>query len=315
MEWVRSSSRWLQFLVGTVACVALVIVIASVSSAPPPVGSAKYRERHFAETKKYRSWHNESYVRAARETINPLHGEFVLVPQELRQSASRRHTHKINVAAAMKVIKGDWDGTARTYDGAEAFCGSCLSMSGDAKLSNVRDLVSETIHAGVPGDFVETGTWRGGSAILARAVQVAAGVSNSRRTYACDSFQGLPPPTSTETQLDISGSHWRYLAVSVHEVAANFNHVGVLDGGVRFVRGYFRYSLPVLRREFLSSKRHIAVLRGDADMFDGYYDILYNLYEFVPIGGYFICGIFITCSKCLSVWCVFGECETVVSVW
>merc|ERR1719428_2154394 len=35
--------------------------------------------------------------------------------------------------------------------------------------------------------------------------------------------------------------------------------------------------------------RHIAVLRGDGDMFESYFDILFNLYEFLPIGGFFIC--------------------------
>jgi len=35
--------------------------------------------------------------------------------------------------------------------------------------------------------------------------------------------------------------------------------------------------------------RQLAVLRGDGDMYESYMDILYNLYDFVPVGGYFIC--------------------------
>ena len=31
------------------------------------------------------------------------------------------------------------------------------------------------------------------------------------------------------------------------------------------------------------------MLYGDGDMFESFYDILYNLYEFVPVGGWFVC--------------------------
>ena len=35
--------------------------------------------------------------------------------------------------------------------------------------------------------------------------------------------------------------------------------------------------------------RPLAVLRMDGDMYESLTDTLYNLYEFVPVGGYVIC--------------------------
>merc|ERR1719242_1464811 len=80
-----------------------------------------------------------------------------------------------------------------------------------------------------------------------------------------------------------------YLEVSQSEVEDNFKQFVSLDDNVRFRKGYFSESLPKLREELTADGRQLAVLRGDGDMFESYYDILYNLYEFVPVGGYFIC--------------------------
>ncbi len=78
--------------------------------------------------------------------------------------------------------------------------------------------------------------------------------------------------------------------MSQADVEDHFRHFYILDKEyVHFIKGYFSMSLPSLRKEFLSKNTKLAVLRGDGDMFESYYDILYNLYEFVPIGGYFIC--------------------------
>ena len=45
----------------------------------------------------------------------------------------------------------------------------------------------------IPGDFIETGVWRGGACILLRAVLEAWNVRD-RRVFVADSFMGLPPP-------------------------------------------------------------------------------------------------------------------------
>jgi len=51
----------------------------------------------------------------------------------------------------------------------------------------------DVIARGVPGDFIETGVWRGGACIFMRAILKAYGVTD-RTVWVADSFEGVPPP-------------------------------------------------------------------------------------------------------------------------
>jgi O-methyltransferase len=66
-------------------------------------------------------------------------------------------------------------------------------MLGPQRLRVLRQLVEATLREGIPGDYIETGIWRGGACILMRAVLAAYGVGD-RRVICADSFDGLPPP-------------------------------------------------------------------------------------------------------------------------
>eukprot|EP00419_Tripos_fusus_P004927 CAMPEP_0172692072 /NCGR_PEP_ID=MMETSP1074-20121228/24983_1 /TAXON_ID=2916 /ORGANISM="Ceratium fusus, Strain PA161109" /LENGTH=410 /DNA_ID=CAMNT_0013512205 /DNA_START=29 /DNA_END=1258 /DNA_ORIENTATION=- len=167
------------------------------------------------------------------------------------------------------------------------WCEYCFTMAGGARVQNVRDLVEETITKNVPGDWLEAGAWRGGCSIMARVVQNVMGEDANRRTYVCDSFSGLPLASTSADNDNWHQQH--FLEVSQSEVEGNFKRFVPLDDNVRFRKGYFSESLPKVREELLAQGRQLAVLRGDGDMYESYMDILYNLYEFVPVGGYFIC--------------------------
>jgi len=172
------------------------------------------------------------------------------------------------------------------WQGAD-WCEYCFTMAGGARVQNVRHLVEKTITEGVPGDWLEAGAWRGGCSIMARVVQTVLGEEKHRRTYVCDSFAGLP---LSSTSADHDGwNKMHFLEVSQSEVERNFEQFVPLDGNVRFRKGYFSESLPEVRKELRRDGRQLAVLRGDGDMYESYMDILYNLYEFVSVGGYFIC--------------------------
>ena len=71
-------------------------------------------------------------------------------------------------------------------------------------------------------------------------------------------------------------------------VSRNFEEFFLLDNQVQLVEGYFVYSLPCLRNEFINNGKKLAVLRADGDMYESSMDILYNLYDFVSIGGFVI---------------------------
>ena len=75
------------------------------------------------------------------------------------------------------------------------------TMVGLRRLDNLQDCIVEVLKEGVPGDLVETGVWRGGCAILMRAVLEAYG-DETRSVWLADSFQGLPPPSPGEYPQD-----------------------------------------------------------------------------------------------------------------
>src|ERR1700730_13426329 len=114
------------------------------------------------------------------------------------------------------------------------------SMVGLLRLQNVRELVQRALDEGIPGDFIETGVWRGGCCIFMRRV-LAANLVVDRKVYVADSFAGLPPPNPTQFPRD-SDSNWHTmpgLAVSPDEVRDNFKRYGLLDDQVVFVEGFF----------------------------------------------------------------------------
>ena len=68
-------------------------------------------------------------------------------------------------------------------------------MIGAKRMDNVRSECERVLQAGIPGDFMETGVWRGGACIMMRAVLKAYRVTD-RRVIAADSFAGFPVPSS-----------------------------------------------------------------------------------------------------------------------
>jgi hypothetical protein len=156
-------------------------------------------------------------------------------------------------------------------------------MIGLKRLDNLEFCIEEVIAKGVPGDLIETGVWRGGATIFMRAVLKAYGVTD-RCVWVADSFAGLPPPDAGKYPHDAGDRlhEARELAVSLEQVKANFDRYGLLDDQVRFLKGWFRDTLPTAPIE------RLAVLRLDGDMYQSTMDALANLYPKVSQGGYVI---------------------------
>ena len=114
------------------------------------------------------------------------------------------------------------------------------------RLKNLDFLLSRVILQGVPGCFLEAGVLRGGVSMYARAVLDLLG-EERRDVFLCDSFEGLPPPS---TPTDSDWSKLASLKVSEEEVKKNFEAVQISLERVHFVKGYFQQSLPVLRDRF-----------------------------------------------------------------
>jgi O-methyltransferase len=157
------------------------------------------------------------------------------------------------------------------------------TMIGTYRLNNLRRCAEEVIREGVPGDFIEAGAWRGGAGIMMRGVLAALGVAD-RRVWVADSFEGLPPPDEERYPADAGDTNFMQdeLAVSLEEVQANFERYGLLDDQVRFLKGWFRDTLPGVAGETFS------IVRLDGDLYESTMDGLRHLYPRLSLGGYLI---------------------------
>lgn len=154
------------------------------------------------------------------------------------------------------------------------------SMIGTERMHSLRTECERVIRDGIPGDFIETGVWRGGATIMMRAVLKAYGVAD-RRVFVADSFKGLPPPKPDVYPADKGWNLHRFdeLAVPLEQVQRNFARYGLLDDQVVFLKGWFADTLP------RADIRQIAVLRLDGDLYESTIDALTHLYDKVSDGG------------------------------
>jgi O-methyltransferase len=174
------------------------------------------------------------------------------------------------------------------YDPALRDCGQdwpvvAHTMIGRARLDNLQRCIEQALADRVPGDLIETGVWRGGATVLMRAV-LKAYDERSRTVWVADSFEGLPLPDEERFPADRGDTHHEleFLRVSEDEVRATFERYGLLDGQVRFLKGWFRDTLPAAPIE------RLAVLRLDGDMYESTIEALDALYPKLSPGGFAI---------------------------
>ena len=170
----------------------------------------------------------------------------------------------------VRTLGRDWPAFAQT-------------MIGTIRMRNLRWLCETAILDDVPGDFVETGVWRGGACIYMRGILEAYGDTN-RRVFVADSFKGLPPPSPSEFPADTGDAHHTHpqLTASRSDVEENFRRYGLLDDRVVFLEGWFKDTLPA------APVSKIAVLRLDGDMYESTIQALDALYHKVSRGGFVI---------------------------
>jgi Macrocin-O-methyltransferase (TylF) len=157
------------------------------------------------------------------------------------------------------------------------------TMIGEKRLANLRELVDRTLSENIPGDYIETGVWRGGACILIRAILETRGVTD-RKVFLADSFEGLPRPNPERYPADKRDRLFKFheLAVSEEQVRENFRKYDLLDDQVIFLKGPFSETLSKLTTE------QFALIRLDGDMYGSTMDALTNLYDRVSSGGFVI---------------------------
>lgn len=170
------------------------------------------------------------------------------------------------------------------------------TLIGLERLDNLRFCVEDTLINEVPGDLIETGVWRGGATIFMRAILKAHGFED-RCVWVADSFEGFPAPDTKKYPQDEGDRSHEVnpnIIPSLDQVKDNFERYGLLDGQVRFLKGWFRDTLPGAPLDKL------AVVRLDGDMYESTMDALVNLYPKLSVGGYLIVddyGCFPACRQ------------------
>lgn len=156
------------------------------------------------------------------------------------------------------------------------------SMIGLKRLNNIEHCVNKIIEDNIPGDFIETGVWRGGATIFMKALLKVNNIDN-RVVWVADSFEGLPRPSGKYEQ-DKDDKHYTFweLAIPMEVVQNNFKKYGLLDANVRFLKGWFKDTLPNAQIDKL------ALVRLDGDMYESTMDGLRALYPKLSSGGFII---------------------------
>lgn len=157
------------------------------------------------------------------------------------------------------------------------------TMIGVKRMDNLQFCVESVLQDKVPGDLIETGVWRGGACIFMRGILKAYGIRD-RTVWVADSFAGLPPPDPAKYPADAGDMHHtiRQLAISVEQVQSHFAKYGLLDDQVKFLKGWFKDTLPGAPID------RLAVARLDGDMYESTMDGLTHLYPKLSCGGYLI---------------------------
>ncbi len=146
------------------------------------------------------------------------------------------------------------------------------------------------IDAGIPGDFVDVGVWKGGSGMIMKSLVDRSG--GGRRVLMLDiydtmDFKVLDESDPVEDRIIITAlEHARAyfgtegVATSVAEIRANFALMGVELEGVEFLEG------NLISEDFPFDRvGDIALLRIDCDFYTATKNTLARLYDKVRPGG------------------------------
>ena len=156
------------------------------------------------------------------------------------------------------------------------------TLVADTRLASLYDLATQVCRSGVPGNFVECGTYRGGtSALLA---QVLRQQGKGRKLFAFDTFEGMPKSTDFDKHNNMSAERTGCVPGKWKSSLGNFNallrHFKVSNLVVP-TKGLFRDTLPKMK----ATIGPIAFLHADADFYESTLDIFNNLYAKIVPGG------------------------------
>jgi O-methyltransferase len=190
--------------------------------------------------------------------------------------------HKLLCVKKYAIVRSAKFDIKKRYNGLD-WPANADTMIGLKRLENIEFCFREVIKDNVPGDFIETGVWRGGATIFMRALLRDANIKD-RTVWVADSFEGLPKADEEKYTADKGSLYHKMtdLAIPIEVVKRNFEKYNLLDENVQFLKGWFKDTLPA------APIKSLAILRLDGDMYGSTMDGLVNLYPKLSPGGFTI---------------------------
>jgi len=152
------------------------------------------------------------------------------------------------------------------------------SLTSKERMYALYKAVRYVVEAGVPGDLVECGLWRGGSSMMIAHTLILSG-QTGRKIYMYDTYGGMPEPSGRDVDIndvgarrkwERKGGSWAY--ASLDEVKANMISTGYPKEMLVFVKGKVEDTIPSKMPEA------VALLRLDTDFYESTYHELKHLY-------------------------------------
>lgn len=165
-----------------------------------------------------------------------------------------------------KPIVLDTDLREPAFENALRAC-RAATMTSNERLYALHSAVQYVVEAGIAGDFVECGVWRGGSVMMIALTLQSLGVTD-RDIYLYDTFTGPPPPTDADVDIhgvsmvDLTNRGVKWPQASADEVKANLAATNYPAGHFHIVAGDVLETIPRLAPE------RIALLRLDTDWYE-----------------------------------------------
>lgn len=187
-----------------------------------------------------------------------------------------------------KRLRRDIDADA-TYRQRQALC-QPYTMTSAERMFALYQATDYVLDAGISGDLVECGVWRGGSALMMALELAERGAEEeSRKLHLFDTFAGMSEPDASDGQA--AREQWRKRQRKDHndwcyapedEVRQNVAKSGIDNRRIVTVVGKVEDTIPA------SAPESIALLRLDTDWYESTRHELEHLYPRLAPGGVMI---------------------------
>jgi len=166
------------------------------------------------------------------------------------------------------------------------------TMTSPERIVGLVRAIEHLVQAGISGNIVECGVWKGGSTMAAALTLLRLGDSG-RTLHLFDTFEGMPPAAEIDRDYagrpadeNKQGSPWltgdAWCFAGLEEVQKNLTSTGYPAERLRFVPGRVETTIPEHAPE------RIALLRLDTDWYESTRHELEHLYPRLVPGGVLI---------------------------